>query len=124
MQLEVRSQNVDLADALQGYIERRMRFSLSRFGPRVGRVKVRLSDVNGPRGGVDKSCRASVQVLPSGNVVVEETALSLFTAIDRVADRLGECVSRQVGRGKKAKGSRESVRTTGELQKIPYSGSA
>jgi ribosomal subunit interface protein len=122
MNLEVRSQNVDLEDALQGYIERRIRFSLSRFGPRVGRVRVRLSDVNGPRGGVDKCCHVSVQVLPSGSVVVEETALSLYSAIDRAADRLGQCFSRVLDRARELRTRRESVRTDGEPQRRPYLG--
>ena len=51
MQLEMRGVNYDLDDVLKGHIERRLRFALGRFAARIGRLTVRLTDVNGPRGG-------------------------------------------------------------------------
>ena len=47
MDAEIRILSTNLTEALQSYIERRLRFSLGRFGGRVGRVRVRISDVNG-----------------------------------------------------------------------------
>jgi hypothetical protein len=62
-------------------------------------VTVRLADLNGPRGGVDKQCRIIVKLRPGEEVVVKDTASEVETAIDRCADRVqrewparwGEC---------------------------------
>ena len=37
--------------------ERRVRFVLRRLGWMVPRAEVKMSDVNGPRGGIDKRCQ-------------------------------------------------------------------
>lgn len=100
MTLELRVTGMDLADALQEYIERRLQFGLGRFRRRIGRVVVRLSDLNGPRGGVDKRCRVSVELLRRGNVVVEETDSDLYGAINRATDRAGNTVARELKRAR------------------------
>jgi hypothetical protein len=51
MQLEMRGVNYDLDDALKHHIKRRLGFALRRFAARILRLTVRLTDVNGPRGG-------------------------------------------------------------------------
>ena len=43
MQIGFRIQNADATEALRGYVERRLRFAMGRFGNRVGQVKVHLS---------------------------------------------------------------------------------
>src|SRR4051812_10993910 len=71
MQLEMRGVNYVLSDGLKDYIERRLRFTLGRFPARIDRLTVRLSDVNGPRGGIDKRCRIALVLIPRGVVMVE-----------------------------------------------------
>jgi len=83
MQLHIKGQNLFLAPAVIEWIERRLRFALSRFADRIDRVTVRLADLHGPRGGVDKQCRIVVRLRPGGEVVIEDTATDLETAIDR-----------------------------------------
>ncbi len=79
-------------------VERRLAFAIGRFHDRLGRVAVHLSDVNGPRGGVDKHCRIIADVLGSEPVVVEDAAARLDTLIDRAADRIGQSVRRRLER--------------------------
>lgn len=55
MQLDIRGRSLPLTPALDAYVERRMRFALGRFEPRMRRVTVRVGDENGPRGGVDNA---------------------------------------------------------------------
>ncbi|HYY72182.1 MAG TPA: hypothetical protein VE778_01190 [Candidatus Bathyarchaeia archaeon] len=66
MNVDIRILSTDLTEALQSYIERRLHFSLGRFGRRVGRIRVRITDVNGLRGGADKACHVSAELPPSG----------------------------------------------------------
>ncbi len=98
MQLQVRGRNIELTEALRAHVERRLQFALSRFGQRIGRVLVRLADVNGPRGGDDKSCHVDVNLFPSGKVLVEDLDADLYAAIDRAAERVGRSVVRELER--------------------------
>ncbi len=98
MQLHIKRQNLLLAPAVIARIERRLRFALSRFADCIDRVTVRLADLNGPRGGVDKQCRIAVKLRPGGEVVIEDTATGLETAIDRGADRAQRAVARALAR--------------------------
>lgn len=45
----------------------RVRFALRRLSALVARAKVQFSDVNGPRGGVDKRCQVEVQTRQRGH---------------------------------------------------------
>lgn len=52
---------------------RRFAFALRRFEDRVRSLVVRVTDVNGPRGGIDKRCRVTVQLQgPSRTVVIDD----------------------------------------------------
>ena len=97
MQIEIRG-NVNLSPALVQYVERRFRSALGRFRKRLPLVTVRLSDENGPKGGVDKRCQATLPMPPSTPVILEESHADLYTAIDYVADRAARAVTREIGR--------------------------
>lgn len=111
MEVEVRIQDTDLADAIRRYATRRLRFTLGRFTSRVGRIVVRISDINGVRGGVDQVCHISAELLPSGKVVLDQVDADLFTAIDRASERVGQAFKREIQRTREARTRRESVRT-------------
>lgn len=98
MQVEIRSRGFALTDALREHVERRLSFALSRVNEHVRRVQVRLADVNGPRGGVDKLCRIQVSLNRRESVLVEDTAVDVYAAIDRAAARAGRSVMRRLGR--------------------------
>lgn len=98
MKLDIRGHHLKVTDALQAYIERQLQFALSRFGARVSHVTVRVTDLNGPRGGVDKQCRMAAAVPSSGHIRAEVIDADLYTAIDRAADRIGRAVARELHR--------------------------
>jgi len=98
MQIEIRGQHIHLDDSVKAHIEKRIGFALGRFRSHILKVVVRATDVNGPRGGLDKQCKVTVDLLPSGSYVVEELDSDLVAAVDRMAARLGRMVEREVGR--------------------------
>jgi CBS domain-containing protein/ribosome-associated translation inhibitor RaiA len=63
-------------------IRRKLGRKLGKFVAHIERVSVRLEDVNGPRGGVDKLCRIKVTMVGMPTVVVEKQHEDLWTAID------------------------------------------
>ena len=104
MQLDIRSQGLDISQGLRGQIERRLRFVLGRFVNRVSRVTVHLADLNGPRGGIDKRCRVVVRLLRSGQVFVEDVDADLEAVVDRATDRVRQSVRRVLERRRERRG--------------------
>ena len=98
MQLDIRGVNYELNEELKDHVERRLRFALGRFAHRVERVSVLLSDVNGPRGGVDKRCRIAVGLVPRGVVMVEGSGDDPFVLVASIAKRAGRSVWRTLER--------------------------
>lgn len=96
MQVTIQCRGFPRSAALIEYVQRRVGFTLARAVDRLRRVEVRLSDINGPRGGVDKRCliEARLDSLPA--IVIEEVQPDLYRAIDRAAGRAGRTVMRRL----------------------------
>jgi len=74
--------------------ERRARFVMRRLAWLVPQAKVRLSDVNGPRGGVDKRCQVEFKTPGSGIVVITALARDWRTALESALARAARLVIR------------------------------
>ena len=59
---------------------------------------MRIKDVNGPRGGVDKRCRIEVVLSALPSVVVSEQQVSLQAAMDGALARVERAVRQAVVR--------------------------
>lgn len=96
MHLDIQTRGFTLTDALRLHCERRLRFALGAAGGRLRSVGVRLSDVNGPRGGVDKRCilRATATGIPP--LVIEQDETDIYVAVDRAAYRLARSLTRKL----------------------------
>ena len=103
MKIHVRSRQVVVSEGVRAHVERRLESSLGRVAARVLRATVQIVDLNGPRGGEDKSCRIEVRLRPTGSVFVEHTDADLYAAVGRAADRMGRAVSRAVERARHIK---------------------
>ena len=98
MQIDIQARNFSLTHALRGHIERRLGFALSTRDEHIQRISVRLSDINGPRGGEDKCCHIQVVLPHLTDVVIEDTEVDMYAAIDRAVDRAGRTVDRRLAR--------------------------
>ena len=98
MQIEIQARNFKLTKALHERVIRRLSFALSSRDNHIQRVIVRLSDINGPRGGKDKCCHIQVKLTQLSDVVIEDIELDLYAAIDRASDRAGRTVIRRLAR--------------------------
>jgi hypothetical protein len=74
--------------------ERRVRFVLRRLSQRVTRADVQFSDVNGPRGGVDKRCQIELRAAGGGAVVVSSVKSDWRAALDDALLRAARFVLR------------------------------
>jgi hypothetical protein len=73
---------------------RRLRFVLRRLTWLVPRARVQLSDVNGPRGGVDKQCRVELKTANAGTVVITTMARDWHAALDTALARSARALVR------------------------------
>jgi hypothetical protein len=77
MKLQLTSRGIELTADLRDYVQRQVRFALGRFAGRIKTLSVQLSDVNGPRGGVDKCCDIRVDARFRQSLVVRERQASI-----------------------------------------------
>lgn len=87
-----------LDDEDRAYIARKLGMKLGKFATSIERVSVRVSDVNGPRGGVDQRCRVKVVLIGLPSVVVERRHATTEAAIDTALRAAEDAVRRAVGR--------------------------
>lgn len=84
---------------LKELIEKRVRYGLGRFERRLARVHVRLTDENGPKGGVDKRCTLAVDLGSAGTLraAVDDTAYepAISRAVDRLSRRIRDHLQRR-----------------------------
>lgn len=98
MKIEVRVHGVEEPSSLREHTQARLQFALGRFGSEVAHVTLRLSDENGPRGGVDKRCHLTVRGPNVGTVVIDERHRMAEAALDLAAGRAGRAVARALDR--------------------------
>jgi len=78
----------------------RLQFVLRRIQWLVPRATVRLSDVNGPRGGVDKRCQVELDTDGNGKVVITAVSRDWRSAIDSALSRAARALLRIWQRGR------------------------
>lgn len=99
MQVLFKSRHPQAID-LRALTERRVRFVLRRLGWMVSRAEVRMSDVNGPRGGVDKRCQVALKTRSAGTVVITAMARDWRSALEEALARAVRVVVRNCKRGR------------------------
>lgn len=96
MRISTQTQGFSLTEALREHITRRLDHALQRRRLWIRHVEVRLGDVNGPRGGVDKLCLVMVRTTRLPLMVIRDLGADLYAVIDRAADRVGRTVDRRI----------------------------
>ena len=98
MHIAIHASGFDMTTALRQYTEQRLATALGWARLHMRKLAVSLSDINGPRGGIDKRCKIQVQLGNGREVIIEECEADLYAAIDRAAERADRAVVRQVER--------------------------
>lgn len=112
MKLDICGLNFDLTDSILEHVRTRLGAAVAHVAPHIVAVRVRVNDVNGPRGGLDKRCHFEVVLDRLGTFVVEQTDTDLYAAIDKASTRLRHALRRRVERSKAAGNGRPARGST------------
>ncbi len=82
------------------YIEYRLGFAFSRIRDSIHSITITLSDINGPKGGIDKQCKVIIKAKALPAIVITERQSEIKHAIDRAIRRSGEKMIQQIKRKK------------------------
>jgi len=100
MMIQIRFRGLASSEFLRAYIVRRLQGHLRRLGTALRSVVVRLSDVNGPKGGVDKRCHVMLVRAGQPPVTVEELGADAYAAVDVAVERAALAASRGMSRAR------------------------
>jgi len=98
MQVAVHGDRRIISENQVEVLHRRLEFALSRFEERLGRIAVYLNDLNGDKGGIDKQCKVIVPLRRGKSIVMEDRDSNWLALFDRVSERLGYNVSKEIER--------------------------
>ncbi len=98
MQIDIHARGFELTEGLREHTFRRLKFATDRALDEVRTVKVRLSDVNGPRGGEDKHCLIQIPLTGRQQILVHDTETDMYVAIDRAIGRAEHLLAKRIGR--------------------------
>lgn len=98
MRLTIQANGFLLTQALRNHTEDRVASALGWARQHLRKLVVSLSDINGPRGGVDKRCHMKVMLGTGQEVIIEDVEADLYVAINRAAERADRAVVRQIQR--------------------------
>lgn len=98
MPFEIRGHQVAIHPTLRDQIEEVVRNALARFVSRTRKVTINFSDINGPRGGVDKRCRIDVAMTNGQLLSVEDYDVELVPAAGKAVARMRRTIVRAIQR--------------------------
>lgn len=98
MKLNINFRNVPGTGDIISHIDRRLSFCLSRVEHDIESVDVTVSDINGPRSGVDKQCKVIIKPIGLRRIVVVEKRDRIQSAIDASLARAERSLVRKLKR--------------------------
>ena len=96
MNVEIRGRHLKISPAFREVIEHRVSSALDRFADKIRSVVVNVSDLNGPKGGIDKQCSVNITLRDRGNLIVSDVGTDMMVAVDRAAGRAKRRITRHV----------------------------
>jgi putative sigma-54 modulation protein len=98
MHIDIQSPHFSVTRAMRSHTDRQLHLALTFSNEHIRRIVVRLSDINGPRGGPDKCCHLRITLFGLHDVIIEDVEADLYVAINRAASRAARSIRRHVAR--------------------------
>jgi hypothetical protein len=100
MKIEVKQDKVELQNSFITNIHQNLTTGLTRFDRMIRRICVKIADINGPRGGEDKSCRIQVFLKRTSSIIIEERGASIFAVVGKAISRVDMAMFRMADQRK------------------------
>lgn len=99
IKMKIQKRNAEITEAELEVVTRHLDMALDRLQHSFSELQVTLTDVNGPRGGIDdKKCRVRFQMPGRGLFVVEGAGSSFAYAAHAAGEKVGSVVAKQIHR--------------------------
>lgn len=101
--IQVRIQGIKgSADSVKevSQIQKIYEFALDRFVDTIREVEVWCADINGPRGGVDKTCRVQLRLYPRGVLTAKSSGSSFKQAARDACVKVKVLLSKKLSKRK------------------------
>jgi len=96
----IHARGFSLTNALEQYVSRCLDSAIGGMREDVGNLSIRLSDVNGPKGGADKCCRVRISIPRMSDVFVEDTQPDMYDAIVNASRKARQSLRRKLARAR------------------------
>lgn len=98
MFIKIHTQGFTLSESLREYSESKIRLALGLYRDRIRRVDIFLTDVNGPKGGEDMTCKIKINSNGHAPFIAQETSKDLYDAINVCSHRIKRAAGRRFDR--------------------------
>lgn len=111
MQIQMNAaQGVSMSPALEEHIKKQLQSVERRFGERLTRIEVYLTDVNGPKGGLNKQCKLEARPRGGDPLMAELLHEDAYDAVTGAVKRLGSVLGNYFGKlDRRPSGRRQSL---------------
>jgi putative sigma-54 modulation protein len=107
MKTIVKGVHLKLSKRLRDYVQEHLVEPMVHFcDSAAAEIEVHLADTNGPKGGVDKECRATVRIPNSKTLHVTEASDDIYKSIAFARDRLERMAKREIQKMRRGTGHR------------------
>ena len=106
------AKGVKLSRRLREYVIHRLSLTFDRKHYSIQAMKVRISDQNGPKGGIDKHCQLHLTLPGLPTVVVTEKGDDIAAMVDQAAHRAAQAIDRLLSRAKSIRHTKYTVPVT------------
>jgi ribosome-associated translation inhibitor RaiA len=108
MEIDLQTRGFTLTPALRGAVASEAQHYLARFPRLAARLHVRLFDVNGRRGGIDKGCLVEARIGRRGKVVfASDLDANLYRAVASAFEKLERSTESALARANTVPSGRE-----------------
>jgi ribosome-associated translation inhibitor RaiA len=98
MNLKIQSRAMKLSAGLKRNVVKRVQNAFYVRQDCIQRINVKLSDINGPHGGVDKRCQIHLIVPHMPDIIVKETQQNIYSAVYHACVRAKDALDRKLSR--------------------------
>ena len=98
MNITINTQGFEQTEAIQTHVERQLGMNLASFSNQIVTVRVYLSDINGPRGGVDKKAVITVSMNTRHLLTVERVRRDLYASVTVAARHMRRGIKRTLNK--------------------------